>query len=481
MTESADEKKDLMNKLSSMEDIQNLFQLDVINLNNEIEKLKLSSSETPIPPATEEKIIEMANLSKDADLFKKWRETIEEVRFLREKIVRGEAPVKQAEPESSGSDLEGLRSEILEMREMINAKKSPPHVDLKDLRKAIEDNRKAVENLKLMITGEPKSAIPDIESIRKMTKDNRRLIEDLKLKMGGSSYSFPSETHGEVDKLHAEVEKLEQEIVRIKGERSIKTGKDDIENLKKELFTKLGDLNVKFGPKSSDEVKKAMEANRTSIEKLKSLISGEETSIEEVKKELEDNRKFMNEIKGMLFSKKPSAKVVVPPDPDVRKRLSVMEQKMDLLGRRLERMSNLKPIKIPEFAPPRVGKPGAATGDVEGLKKEIDMIISRLDGFLTKDEIEKGFLEKRLKSDEKLITGEIYKEMNDIKKAILRNEDQIHTVASDVERVKKEVNTVEKGEWSKLSDIPALEDLKKRIDELERKIQESHGGPLFIE
>jgi archaellum component FlaC len=149
-------------------------------------------------------------------------------------------------------------------------------------------------------------------------------------------------------------------------------------------------------------------------------------------------------------------------------------------------MADLKPIKLPEFAPSAAAK-GAKSltqprpGEAESLRREIDMIVSRLDGFLTKDDVEKGFLEKRMKADEKLLTGEIYKELNDIKKAVVRNEDHITGVASDVERVKKEIGTVEKREWSKVSEIPSIDELKHRIEELEKRIEENREGPVFIE
>lgn len=156
-----------------------------------------------------------------------------------------------------------------------------------------------------------------------------------------------------------------------------------------------------------------------------------------------------------------------------------LDQKIEFLGRKIEKMGELKPIKLPDFTPAKAGK--AATGEIDSIRREIESIVSRMEGFLTKDDVEKGFLEKRMKSDEKMLTGDLYKELNEIKKAIVRNEDHIHSVTGDVEGIKKELGTVEKREWGKVSDIPSIDDLRHRIDELEKKIDDMQEGPVFIE
>jgi cell division protein FtsB len=474
--------KDVIDKLSTVEDLQNMVQLDVINLRNEIEKIRLTFSGS-IASEADDHLVELQNLAKDVDLFKRWKQTVDEVRFLRDKVMLPSQPSETAAPE----EFDELRRDIEQMRMEMQARRTPSTtIDLADLKEAIEDNKKAVENLKFMISDKSRGAMPDLETIKRMVTENRRLIDDLRVKVDMSRPSIPSATQRELENLHAEVSNLETEVHSMKDVKPGRTaGKGEIENLKTELYAKLDDLNTKFGPKSSDEIKRAMEANRASLDKIKSLVSGEETTIESLKREMDESRKFVAEVKNIVLSKNPqlSKKMMIPPDPEVRKKMLNLEQKIEFLGRKIEKMSELKPIKLPEFAALAKGTKGrpAPTGDTESLRREIDTIVSRMDGFLTKDDVEKGFLEKRMKADEKLLTGEIYKDLNDIKKAIMRGEDHINSVATDVEGLKKEVVTVEKREWGKVSEIPAIDDLKKRIDELERKIDEMHEGPVFIE
>ena len=484
MDEDSNLAKDLTDKLSALEDLQNLTQLDILNMKNEVEKLKLTSS-SPLPKETEERIMMLQSIAKDVEMFKRWKQTIEEVKFLRDRLM-GISPVNVT-PEDSG-EFEQMKRSIEEIRDEIASRKSTP-IDLDDIKLAIQDNRKAVENLKLMITDKPKGAMPDIEPLRKMVTENRRIVEDLKMKMDVSNFEVPAGMRRDLENLHAEINNLEGEVRKIKTDKIAPRSNDDMDHLRSELFSKLDDLNVKFGPKSSEEVKKAMEANKASIDRLKALISGEEMSIDSLKQEMNDNRKFMTEIKSVLLSKSATAgkKVTLVQDPDIKTKLSKMEQRIEMLAARLEKLNDLKPIKLPDFEPSPAAAKGAKgmmqvkPGELEVLRREIDTIVSRMDGFLTKDDVEKGFLDKRMKADEKLMTGDIYKDLNEVKKAILRNEDHVTSVASDVERIKKEVGTVEKREWGKVSEIPSVDELKRRIEELEKRIDEVHEGPVFIE
>ena len=485
MGEDSNITKDLTDKLSTLEDLQNLTQLDILNMKNEVEKLKLSSS-SPLPKETEERIVMLQSIAKDVDMFKRWKQTVEEVKFLRDRLM-GVSPVNVT-PEDAG-EFEEMKRSIDEMRAELASRKNAP-IDMNDIKLAIQENRNAVENLKLMITDKPKGAMPDIEPLRKMMNENKRIVDDLKMKMDVSNFEVPAGMRRDLESLHAEITNLEGEVSKIKTDKSVvPRSKDDMDHLRSELFSKLDELNVKFGPKSSEDVKKAMEANKASIDKLKALISGEEMSIESLKQEMNDNRKFMTEIKNVLLSKNATGKKIkLTQDPDIKTKLSKMEQRIEMLSAKMEKLNNLKPIKLPEFEPPTPASAKGAkamtqvkSGEIDSLRREIDTIVSRMDGFLSKDDVEKGFLEKHLKADEKLMTGDIYKELNEVKKAVMRNEDHITSVASDVERVKKEVGTVEKREWGKVSEIPSIDELKRRIEELEKRIEEVHEGPVFIE
>jgi hypothetical protein len=199
--------------------------------------------------------------------------------------------------------------------------------------------------------------------------------------------------------------------------------------------------------------------------------------------EINKNRRFMEELRHILMAKKARTKVLLPPDPALRKKMLQIEQKVSTLGRKLEKMNNLKPIKIPKLPVPPAphGRGALKGGDINKIKKDVDSILSKMGDFITKEEVEKGFVEKMMKADERFVKQDIEKEINDIKKAILRNEDHINNIVSDVEDVKREVGAVEKREWGKVEDMPDVEELKKRIEELEKKISSSEAVPVFIE
>ena len=535
--------KDIMDKLSSIEDLQNLTQLDVINLKNEIEKIKLVSP-SPVPPDIQEKIVELEKIANHVDILKKWKQTVEEVKFLRSKVMKAppsrdtdetkkiatnemEEMRKEIEevkkelrtPRAEGKEMEEMRKEIEEVRSELRTKKLPtppkpdetekieeirkeiedvrnelstkklppptPPIDVINLRKTIEDNRKTIENLKSMISEKPEKGLPNLGAIKKMINENRKLVEDLRTKVQESLSVVPAETHGELETLHNEITKLESEVKRLKEEKPAVVGlkgepkdeppKSEIDFLRKEIFAKLEDLNMKFGMKGSEELKNAIDANRMSVEKLKSIIYGKEVDMDGVIKEINKNRRFIEEMKDAVMGK--TGKVMLPPEPELRKKMLQVEQRIESLGRKLDKMNRIKPIKIPMLPRPRIPQ----KMDIEKIKKDVDSVLSRMGDFITKDEIEKGFLEKRLKTDEKLVGEDLDKELDEIKKTIIRNEDYINNIVSDMEEMKKEVGTVEKREWAKVSELPEIEELKKRIDELEKRLESGGERPMFIE
>jgi uncharacterized coiled-coil DUF342 family protein len=496
--------KDLMDKLSSIEDLQNLTQLDIINLKNEIEKMRLTST-SPVPPEIEQKIVELEGIARDVDVFKKWKDTIAEVKFLRSKIIGFPKPPKPSwKKEESGKEgieeIGEIRKEIGEIRKELKTKKFPSRlqIDITGLRTAVQENMKTIETLKSMISEKPR-AIPDLDSMRKMINENRRLVEELKSKARASPAELPTDVHGEIESLHNELTKLESEIKLIKEEETRKAREekpeagevtegagDEIDSLRKELYTKLDELNLKFETKGSEDIKNTINANRANIENLKKLlfqeISGRgEEDTGDVKTQIEDNRKSIEELKNLLSGRKPEAKTVLPLDPALRKKMLQIEQRVSSLGRKLEKMNTLKPIKIPKMQPPAAGGKVTKGMDLEIIKKDVDSILSKMDDFVTKNDIKKGFVEKRMKADEKLVKDDTYKELNEIKKTILRNEDHINNLVSDVEGLKKEVGTVEKREWGKVKEMPDLEELRHRIEEIERKLKTTQTGLLLIE
>ncbi|MEE9323239.1 MAG: hypothetical protein V3U72_01715 [Candidatus Aenigmarchaeota archaeon] len=470
--------KEIIDKLSAIEDLQNLTQLDIINLKNEIDKIKLTSP-SPMPPEVEERMVELEEIAKNVDILKKWKQTVEEVKFLRSKITG--YPTPQAEP-IEGKGLEDIRNEIEQIREEIGANKfpsAPAPIDVSDLRNAIEENRKTIDSLKSMISERPEG-FPGSDFITKMIKDNRKLIGEMRSKARAPVSEIPAEVHGELEALHNELTKLEEEVKRVREEKPEEGAKDEIGSLKNELFTKLEELNVKFGTEKSEELKNVVEANKASIERLKSLVSGEEAGIEEIKMEIEGNRKFMGDLKRMLLAKKPKEKIVLPPDPELKKKMFRVEQRVEFLGRRLEKMDEMRPAEVPELpvpAPMKITK----GSDLEKMKNDVDSILSRMGGFVTKDDMKRELPRKEIKAGGKPISKDLSEELDDIKRTIVRNEDHIDHIVSDMEGMKKEVGMVEKHELDEISEIPAIEDIEKRIEEIERKLKTSHSGLILIE
>lgn len=483
---SGDRWKEVMEKLSSIEDLQNITQLDIINMKNEIEKLRLVTG-SAVPEEVREKVVQLEGFAKDSEIFKKWKQTIEEVKFLRSKVM-GSKPQEK----SGTGEMESIRREIESIRKEMETKKLPSaQIDSEGLRRAIEENRKTIDSLKSMVSGRP-SEIPDFERIRTIVNENRKLVEELRSKARDSFSGVPAEAHVDIEGLHEEITRLEKRISEIASREAsdLREEKDEISGLRKDLFAKLEDLNRKFSPESSGgskELRDAIEANRASIERLKSIVrSGEGggeveiASPDGLKEEVEKNRKFIEDIRRMVLSGRSRGKVQLPPDPNVRKQMLKIEQKVESLGRKLQKMNNIKPIKLPKIVESKASG-NVKHGDLEDVRKKVEDVLSRMEGFVTKEDIEKGFIEKRMKADGKLIKDKTFDEMNEIKKAIVRNEDHINNLVTDVEELKKEMGSVEKREWGKVSDMPDIEELRGKIADLEDKLKKTKKEPLFIE
>jgi chromosome segregation ATPase len=317
-----------------------------------------------------------------------------------------------------------------------------------------------------------------------MINENRRVIESLKTRIGLTKTEIPADANKDIENLHNEIRKLEDELRKIREEEPIKEEvEDEIQNLRNDLMLKLDDLKSKTSPPGEEGLKNAIEENKSSIERLRSLVTGRSPSaeIQALKGEMSENMKFMQELKRMVTEKKPAGKTVPVTDPETRKKLLQIEKNVESLSNKLQKMSEIKPIKIPEIPGTR-GFRKTDESDMQNLRKSIDNILKKMDSFVSKEDMEKGFLERRLKTDKKMLTGGIYKEMEDIKKSILRNEDHVNNLVSDLEELKKEVSTIEKREWGKVGEKPDLEDIKERIEEIEHKLKViGTSSPVFIE
>lgn len=482
--EIKEKKEDAASRLERLEDLLNLNQLDLINLKNELEKIRLSTTSS-IPPEIEQRIVDMEKLASKTDVMKKWAKTVDEVKFLRSKIMG--APVPEDMKTAEERDMERIRGEIADMRRELDETKSgaikQPDIDVAGLKNAVSENRKTIEDMKTALQNRPgQEATASLESVMDTVRENRRTVENLRSRMSETGQGMPEEARKEIEKLHSEIGNLEREFGEMKSrEPAEEEPSDEIGALKRELHTKLDELNRKFSSEGTpEEIRQALDANRKSIKRLKGLVKRE--GLEEIKEELDENRKFMEEIKRVLLVKKPGAKVVLKAgeDNNTRKKLEGVEKKVRALSRKLEKMSNLKPVKLPKIEKSKHVKK-AGESELDELKERVENVISKMDDFVTKEDAEKKLLAKTVETDKKLVKDEIYKEMEDVKKAVLRNEDHIENVVSDVESLKKEVGTVEEREWGKVSEMPEMEKLKGRIESLEKKVEQTSKSPVFIE
>jgi hypothetical protein len=559
--------KNMEDDLSEIKDTQNILELDIINLKNEIEKLKLVST-SPIPPDVEEKIVELENVAKDAEVFKKWTQTIDEVKVLRSKIMEMGRLVKQAAAgrPAGEQDIGNLRKEMDELRKRVEAGKEakPPEMpemdeirkqveelrkrleslpraaerpaapeieelkrqmaelrssmllkpgakppDTGDLKKAIEDNKriiddlrgkipekkvsipgleklkyiveensKNIENLKMMLeTKHHTEVIPDVEELKEAIEENKSAMEELKSRIARAKPSGPAtQESGAMDARISElidfvegnkrsIEELKVRVIKIEGKGGAgvpERVEDEIEDLKELLYSKLGDLNVKTGETMTDDLKTMIIENRDALKKLERDMHATRTA------------------KGTEF-----------PLP-MKDRIGELEKKVDSIEGIIKKGKGLKPIRIPEAMKTPSEKPSRALHDkIEKLRTRVDDIIKRVDKteIYTRSLVRKEdlvALEKMLKSEtpreRKLVSENVFKELDNAKKAILRNEDHITNLASDIEEIKRELTTIEKHEWEEPGEKPTLEKIIKRIEEIEHRLRVmGSSSPVFIE
>jgi|GEM_PF-1907268 len=519
--------KDVEESITEIKDMQNILELDIINLKNEIDKIKLVSP-SPIPREVEERIIELEKISKHVDVMRQWEKTIDEVKFLRSKVMEIE---KSGRPQASQmpeihdlrKEVEGLRKElgkgtstespeIQELKKQISDLKSSvmlrpgatlPGTD--DLRRAIEENRRVIDdlkgklpekrvsmpgldklkavveensrgidNLKSMVeTGHHREVIPQAEELKKMIEENSKAMEDLKSRVTETRPKGPGAIDVRITELIDMVESNKRSIEDLKV-RVIKTEgrggsglsermEHEIEDLREMLYSKLGDLHVKTGEVRSEELKKMIEENREAMEDLKEKVNASRAG------------------KGVEF-----------PLP-LKERMGELEKMVDSLKKRVEN-AGLKPIEIPKGMKFPSGGPSRVLGKrMEKIKADVDDLLKRMKASesSSKNLVRKEdlvALERALKPkvpsprEKKLVSDDVYKDIENAKKGILRNEDHINNLASDIEQLKRELSTVEKREWGEIGERPKLEDILRRIEEIEHRLRTlGTSSPVFIE
>ncbi|NIP40947.1 MAG: hypothetical protein GTN39_05525 [Candidatus Aenigmarchaeota archaeon] len=502
--------KTIEQKMSSIKDMQNIIELDIMNLKNELEKIKLVSP-SPIPPEVEENIVKLEKISKEADVFKKWAQTIDEVKALRSKIMNMEKAKRPPEPEvvkkpPETSEIQDLKKQIAELRSSMLLKPGAKPPETGDLRKAIEENRRiiesmktatprekvvapdlsnlkriveenseSIENLKSMVkTKHHTEVMPDVGELKKAIEENKKAMEDLKGRMSEATPTGSSSLDTRVTELIDMVESNKKTIEDLKV-RVIKTeGKggagpserveDEIEELRELLYSKLGDMHAKTGDVRTGELKKMIVENREAMEKLKERVYAART-------------------------KKKGVEIPLP----VKDRIVELEKRVNAISKKAGELG-LKPIKVPEgMKLPSGGPSKVVSRKVEKLKTDVSDLLKRVKvaetymrKFVRKEDLVS--LERTLKprmltdKEKKMLSQDVYKDLEEMKKAISVNEDHLNSIASDVEQLKSELTTVEKREWSEVAERPRLEDLIRRLEDVERRVKAiGASSPVLIE
>jgi len=510
VSEKTDRLKNIEDSLSAIRDTQNVIELDMINLKNEIEGLKLVSP-SPLPPEAEKRIVELRKFSEDVEIFRKWLQTVDEVKFLRSKIMGIKSAGKPAVPEPpERSEIEEIKKRVAELGRSVLMKPGVKPPETGDLRKAIEENRsiiedmkariprekvsmprldelkmivkensRSIENLNLMLaTKHHTEVIPDVRELKKTIEENRKVVEELRSRISKVKPSGPagdsramdarlSELIDTVEGNRKSIEDLKVRVIKVEskgGAELPERVEDEIEELRNLLYSKLGDLNVKTEGVRTDELKKMITENREALEKLKEGVQATRTK------------------KGMEF-----------PLP-LKDRITELEKTVGNLNKKIEG-TGLKPIKVPEGmklpSPERPSKMVAKK--IEKLKSNVEDLLKRMKSseiymksLVRKEDmvaLERTLRPKALKEEErKMVSENVFKDIENVKKAVVRNEDHVNNLASDIEQLKREISTIEKREWDEVGERPTLEDLARRIEEIEHKVKSmGASSPVFIE
>jgi uncharacterized coiled-coil DUF342 family protein len=424
MADSEDSYKMIEGKLSEIADMQNLIQLDILNLKNEIEKIKLISPSS-ISDKDLSRIVELKKIADSVETFKEWDKAVEEIRSLRDRVNRldpgriSEMPV----PSDSGQ-LNGLSKEIEEIRTMIQ-EASPAGIDPKE----IDDLKAEVSAMRSSMSAKPGKAMPlppPSPELRKeirelsakvdsISNEQSRLSNELKKSSPSRSFAPPSgkvasnvvdilqdmeERHNElaakVDQLYAKSrpvprppEQIEPGAIREMDQKFDKL-LHEFEETSKELSSMRTELeNVKVSKESGefDEIRELVDNNTESIQKLSSAI--EENRMPEDLKSVMGVKPDLDEIK---------AKVLKLEDVKETKNVEMEEEIESLrklvLGKMGEIDKNSAIFKAAELKKTVENNADSIEGLKKIIYKEADKRVQGVEDFIIKERIRD--VEKRI-------------------------------------------------------------------------------------
>ncbi len=255
---------DLRERLNQLEDLQRIADLDMINLKNELEGMKLVSP-SPLSIEDEKRIEQLKNVSKNVNLFRKWKETVNEVRFLRSKVMKG---VPYQPPESKGKvpvpvPQESLRKIEFEMEKMKR--------DLFLLKRAKELSLPPPERM-----GKIKSRIQSLGA--------EQLRQNMTAKMEEMEARLRDMLQGEIRNI------LEMEMRNLKSGKAPEKGGEEIRGKVKRMEGEIGRIGESLRKISE---RKPDLAPRKGMEKFMDDLS---SKIEEILKRLDKDESYMKSI-----------------------------------------------------------------------------------------------------------------------------------------------------------------------------------------
>ena len=434
--------KAIEDKVDGLQDTEQLTELDIINLKNEIEKIKIGTT-TYIPDDIEEKVRRLEKLAENADIFEQWKRSISEIDVLRKSIE------KTSSGTSSGIPYDFMES-VEELKKMVSAAKTGADPELV---KRIEDLETRVRSIK------PVRIPENIGELKGPTDDIRRQIESLSkdvesLKKSGVVQKPLPPILGDVEKIKSSVNSLEAEIKKLKTCAPDVKGSDDIRMKIAALFSRIEGIESRLVENGGiDPANKKIEILEERLDSL--LNKSDTTGLQELEKEIDSlfSKIDINDSKINTFFS------------DMNKKLAIVNEKLKSPPTKkttpnteiLEMKKSLKEIQN-RLAKTEAEQKKSANNDVASVKIEIASIKKALDQTITKNEFtefEQNIIPPKIPDSKDIEDAmkkgiALEKEIEKINKKsaqieqFLKRKNDIDKISEDVKRLVKEHEELKK-------------------------------------
>lgn len=167
----------IKDKLMTLEDLQMINKLDIINLKNEIEKIKMAT-EGQVPYEIEDKIVELEDLAKNVGMFKEWKKTISEVKSLRTELEKTRIfSGRTKKPDDRSNEI--LMDKISELENEIKSLREIKSSGKMNISPKTKNNLDAKFEQMIEEIGRLKTKIQEIENTAAIKNLDRKNIDDL--------------------------------------------------------------------------------------------------------------------------------------------------------------------------------------------------------------------------------------------------------------------------------------------------------------